>query len=119
MVSKKEHLDAFRSIVGKAWADPAFMVELRNDPKRVLGAAGVLEQNIVNDPGRNVKIVDRHEDAVDQLHVFIPPRPSLGGDMAEEQVAIAFERLSMGPATMSNGVTSCCCDISVAPRLFE
>jgi hypothetical protein len=117
LIADQSRRDAMRRLVGRAWADPEFMEQLRRNPKRYLAEAGLLEANIVEDHTRTVRIVENPADAKDPLDFILPARPSFGDELTEDQLDRALER--MDPTASNTPMTTCCCDITVAPSVFD
>jgi hypothetical protein len=115
------HRDRMRSLIARAWADPEFMGQLRKDPKRQLADAGLLDPKLAADPHYHLRMVDRPEDIKSANDFFFMPRPSSGGEISDDQFTRALSQ--MDPQTNDvypncSSLTTCCCDITVAPPVF-
>jgi hypothetical protein len=116
MVEQSKRANAVMKLIGRAWANPEFREQLVADPKRYLVEAGVLTA----DDSRTVKVIEGPKgepDTSSTVYFLLPPRPPSVelGELSEAQLH------KLHPYGPGAGVspTSCCCDITVAPRLFD
>ena len=81
---KRSRQDMEAQLIAKAWADEAFMEELRTDPR----AAVAKELGVTLPEGVTVEV---HEEKPEHqvLHLVIPPKPGLGELADEELDAVA------------------------------
>jgi hypothetical protein len=84
-----------------------------------------LEAGIVDDPDREVRVIEDQgaaEPAAHVLYFLIPPRPALGASLTEEQLRVAAESLSasqMNCPPAPTPMSTCCCDITAAPSVVD
>jgi hypothetical protein len=113
----KEHRDAVRRIIARAWADPDFKANLINDTKRCLEEGGV------SCDSRRWEVVEGSEprkSTEDVAFFHLPPSPFSTDAVTDEQL-LNIETLAACTAHASqcpSPMTTCCCDITVAPSLF-
>ena len=114
--------DAARKLIARSWADPEFKKQLLKDPKKHLGDAGLLEPNILSNPLTKVAVYEgakRPPWAEQFPHLWLPPKPVLGNTVTEEMLGDAVESLLRACSAVPHSpMTTCCCDITVAPRIF-
>lgn len=114
--------DSARKLIARAWADPEFKQQLIKDPKRHLAEAGLLEDNLFTDPAVNVTVYEGPRKASWEVpfpSLWLPPKPQLGESVTDELFAEATEFLLRACSAVPNSpMTTCCCDITVAPRIF-
>ena len=85
-------VDAWSSIVARAWRDPAFKAALLADPRAILAGAGIAVPE-------SIEIVTL-EDTAERLHVVLPARS--GGKISDgllDKVAGGFFRPPGYPST--------------------
>jgi len=114
--------EAARDLIAKAWADPDFEQQLVDQPKICLAQAGLLEPGLVNDPACTVSVVRdvAHLNSDPSAFIFhLPERPSLGNKLSEADLERAIERLARSTVQTQSPMSTCCCDISIAPNSFD
>src|SRR6266436_7939012 len=111
-----ENKDAVRKLIARAWADPGFKQELIEDPEAKLNEAGISHDGL-----RKWRVFEGDEPPVSNSEVayFFLPNPPCEGGRSEEELL----RLASGPGVTSiaqckTNMDTCCCDITVAPKLF-
>lgn len=114
--------DSARKVIVRAWADPEFKQQLIRDPKKHLAEAGLLEANLLADPATNVTVYEGPKKSSWETSfpsLWLPPKPELGANVNDELLAEATQFLLRGcSAVPYSPMTTCCCDITVAPRIF-
>jgi hypothetical protein len=118
--------DEARKLIARAWADVDFKAALIKNPRQVLAQAGLLEPEVRDDPSWNVAIVEgdspdqvRKEAKSKIMEFWLPRRPTLAAEISDEQLERASSLMAtLGcPPTMTP--TSCCCDVTAAPSVFD
>ena len=117
MLQTTEEKDALRKLISRAWADPDFKRSLISDPVRVLTAAG-----IAIDEERQWKVVEGdHAPVSDTTNAyFYLPLPPSDSSISDDELMRMSNAASCSSFTTNcrTNLHTCCCDITVAPRLF-
>lgn len=117
MLMNDEHSEALRALIGKAWANPEFKAQLINDPKQHLVNAGLIDASTLDDPLQIVRVHEGNLPAKtndDELTFWLPTPPVAGGKLTDDLLEKAVQALEKGPY-----VKTACCDITVAPSVFD